>query len=156
MKQRCCRTTKELSGTNLCVHFSDSLPLPRTKETLTGVSSGAPGEQWEGMCWFLRVCVWKRQLSTNALNYQWIISEPVGIMWVICNKQSRTSEPRVTTMRWILNTKNKFLANSLSLHLLALEIRSRYTFLRAAREEAAADDVWQGAGQTLLAPPPTQ
>lgn len=40
--------------------------------------------------------------STSALNYQWIISEPVGIMWVICNKHSRTSGPCVTTMRWIL------------------------------------------------------
>lgn len=28
----------------------------------------------------------KMLLRTSPLNYQWIIFEPVGIMWVICNK----------------------------------------------------------------------
>lgn len=31
----------------------------------------------------------KMLLSTSPLNYQRIIFEPVGIMWVICNKESK-------------------------------------------------------------------
>lgn len=79
--------------------------------------------------------------STSALNYQWIISEPVGIMWVICNKQSRTSGPCVTTMRWILNTKRN--PGQLSIfpgHLLALEIRNRYNW---------AEDEWSWWGRIV-------
>lgn len=56
------------------------------------------------MCWFLCV-LGKMLLSTSPLNYQWIIFEPVGIMWVICNKAFK--DKRALCYNYEMNTEHK-------------------------------------------------